>query len=580
MAEKDLNLYVYSLPKQLLDSLKDFAFAEAEDTLQLGQETSNLTPSSDSLADDRLFNQEGGGNSCNICQIVNTSPEDQREHFKSDLHRYNVKRKLIRLPPVTTDEFEKSLEELDESISGSGEESDTDEVSTLLSRTRIDELTVVEDYTEVAPIRSPYHLFTSPLLPADSFFAIYRALFPTEPGTVLNGLKAAQFSTGVTAIFMIGGGHFAGAIVSHILSNNRGSPVQLLRHKTFHRYTTRRKQGGSQSASDNAHGKASSAGASLRRYNEAALEKEISELMLEWKDFIDKADHVFIRASGKQSRSILFQAGIISANDSRVRNVPFITRRATGKEVKRVWMELTKPKVLERKLFVSKPKPKPVVSNAVEKEIEVVREQTLEEQYTSQIVAMVKRSRTNPLKLYLDSNSITVNFRFEPQDQFHHTPTALHLAASLSLPRMVLYLLVTLKADPTIANAEGRMAWDLSGDRTTRDAFRLARGDLEEIWNWDLAKVPVAITKADIERREAQEQSVEQEKREKAVNRLQQASNNGKEGKSSTRKTLSTATLSVEHQLTSGLSAEARMKIERERRARAVEARMNLQKKG
>lgn len=59
---------------------------------------------------------------------------------------------------------------------------------------------------------------------------------------------------------MISGGHFAGAIFS-------GGVVVL--HKTHHSYVTRRGQGQAQVNRDN-HGNAPrSAGASLRRYNQA-----------------------------------------------------------------------------------------------------------------------------------------------------------------------------------------------------------------------------------------------------------------------------------------------------------------------
>ena len=46
-------------------------------------------------------------------------------------------------------------------------------------------------------------------------------------------------------------------------------------HKTFHRYTVRAKRGTSQSARDSKHGghQPKSAGATLRRFNEAALEQ-------------------------------------------------------------------------------------------------------------------------------------------------------------------------------------------------------------------------------------------------------------------------------------------------------------------
>lgn len=63
---------------------------------------------------------------------------------------------------------------------------------------------------------------------------------------------------------MLGGGHFAGAIFE-------GNTAVL--HKTFHCYTVRAGQGGTQSSKDSKSGSSQpkSAGASLRRYNEQAL---------------------------------------------------------------------------------------------------------------------------------------------------------------------------------------------------------------------------------------------------------------------------------------------------------------------
>ena len=45
----------------------------------------------------------------------------------------------------------------------------------------------------------------------------------------------------------------------------------MVAHKTFHHYTVRRKQGGSQSSRDSQGNAPKSAGASLRRQQEAAL---------------------------------------------------------------------------------------------------------------------------------------------------------------------------------------------------------------------------------------------------------------------------------------------------------------------
>ena len=76
----------------------------------------------------------------------------------------------------------------------------------------------------------------------------------------LSKLPSPEFSP-KWAILMLGGGHFAGAVFE-------GSNAVV--HKTFHCYTVRAKQGGSQSSADNKSGTnhPKSAGASLRRYNQ------------------------------------------------------------------------------------------------------------------------------------------------------------------------------------------------------------------------------------------------------------------------------------------------------------------------
>ena len=134
---------------------------------------------------------------------------------------------------------------------------------------------------------------------------------------------------------MIGGGHFAAIIVSLIpklVKNHQGQEerqVDVVASKTFHRYTTRRKQGGAQSANDSAHGNAQSAGSSLRRYNEAALQKEVRELLASWKDELERCELIFIRATGTTNRRTLFgyEGAVLKNNDSRIRGFPFTTRR-------------------------------------------------------------------------------------------------------------------------------------------------------------------------------------------------------------------------------------------------------------
>ena len=143
------------------------------------------------------------------------------------------------------------------------------------------------------------------------------------------------------ALMMIGGGHFAAIITSiipKIIKNHQGQEerqVDVLASKSFHRYTTRKKQGGSQSTNDAAKGNAHSAGSSLRRYNEAALQKEVRELLASWKVELGQCEFIFIRATGTANRKILFgyEGAVLKSNDRRIRGFPFTTRRPVHSRV-------------------------------------------------------------------------------------------------------------------------------------------------------------------------------------------------------------------------------------------------------
>ncbi|KAK9476571.1 hypothetical protein V1514DRAFT_166763 [Lipomyces japonicus] len=565
--------YAYSLPQKLLKSLTESQLGPYESSEQI--DTPSLTPSSDPIVN------ESRGKSCGSCSYVASNLADQVTHYKSDWHKFNIKRKVRGQAGVDITEFEKILEELEESISGSGssdseDDNTIDRVSDLIARSTLE--SIQEDEEKRMFAKSPYKLFTFNNLAEDKLLGIYSALFPVnndKPALDLLSQMQTEATSSVTAIFMIGGGHFAGSIVSHVLdSSSKSNPVVQMEHKTFHRYTTRRKQGGSQSANDNAHGKAHSAGSNLRRYNEQALEKDVRELLLSWKQYIDKADNIFIRANGRQNRSILigYEGAVIQSRDSRVKTIPFSTGRATGNEVKRVWLELTRVKVIDRdSLFLSIPKPKSLkpTEKKIEKVNPVVVEPTTEELHSAKISNLIKKSDTVALSAYLSSNKFS-NFRLQPSDKYYHTPTPLHLAASQSRWRIVSALLL-YGEDPTIENNQGRTAWELSGDRATRDAFRIARHKLKESkWDWSKAKVGCPLSQEHVEQRETmmkQEAKLQREKELKSLNVQQSAMAAAK-----TKKLSSTVVVGGNDKL-NGLSAEARLKVERERRARAAEAR-------
>jgi Bacteroidetes VLRF1 release factor len=236
--------------------------------------------------------------------------------------------------------------DLNESISGSESTESTtsstsqDPLSKLLAKHNITSTTLMP--SKVNKSRSPLIWFTSELLPQPTSLGIYRAMFDEEDGQEdpVALLRYQQIHTSkprkrTIALMMIGGGHFAAIIASltpKIVKNHQSQEerqVEVLASKTFHRYTTRRKQGGAQSANDASRGNAISAGSSLRRYNEAALQKEVRELLASWKAELEQCEFIFIRATGSANRKTLFgyEGTLLKSNDSRIRGFPFTTRR-------------------------------------------------------------------------------------------------------------------------------------------------------------------------------------------------------------------------------------------------------------
>ena len=162
---------------------------------------------------------------CHSCDQVFATVDTFRHHFRSDWHRYNIKRRLRGHQGVTEAQFE-DLSDLGsvESLSGSEPELSPDESN-----------------ADAAPtVRLAEKIeFRDPKVD-NSFLVLYRAALPDQE-TI-----ASLATRGSWAVIMAGGGHFCAALW-HV----NGA---LLKHKTFHRYTSRRKQGGSQAAADQARG--------------------------------------------------------------------------------------------------------------------------------------------------------------------------------------------------------------------------------------------------------------------------------------------------------------------------------------
>ncbi|EKJ68762.1 hypothetical protein FPSE_11067 [Fusarium pseudograminearum CS3096] len=619
-------LYLYDLPANVLDTLVLKDDADAEDIAAAESAASSLTESS---SDSNLV----GTQACSLCGLTFTTVIDQRGHLKSDLHHYNLKQKLRGQKPVSEAEFEKLVGNLDESLSGSdSEESDEEEdgrqestLTTLLKKqARLTEKAGDYDEDETAGRagrgKPPLIWFSSPLLPEKNYFGMYRAILTGDeqrnqdlvevlkkkqvepismPKIKEGALPEVAYKGPHIFLCMIGGGHFAAMVVSLAPRPNKNGTTMnreatVLAHKTFHRYTTRRKQGGSQSANDNAKGAAHSAGSSLRRYNEQALVEDVRNLLQEWKALIDTSELLFIRATGMTNRRTLFgpyEGQVLKHNDTRLRGFPFSTRRATQNELMRSFIELTRLKVREIIPVEETKKEADVVPKTSTKpsKPKLSEEEETALLHTSQLQAFVRRSKVPALLSYLKNNNITADFEFQPVEQNHHAPRPLHLAAAQNAAPLVLGLLVRGGADPTIKNNEGKTPFELAGERSTRDAFRVARSELGEAkCAWDDAKVPPAMTKAEADKRDEREKKEagdkEAERRKAEEERLQSEGPKVPEGRKQKGNILAAGLKQTPQEKREaearGLTPEMRMRLERERRARAAEERLRKMQSG
>lgn len=652
-------LYIFDLPEEVLYTLQ----LKVQPTIAPFSETSPpSTPENLSVnGGERQDGSTTSATSCALCGLGFSGLQEQRSHVRSDLHGYNLKQKMRGKNAVTEPDFEKLVGQLDESISGSdstdSDESDEDAaggnklkestLTALLKR----QAKIADGDAEDAPTRkrkrgagkSPIVWFSSPKLPENTSFGVYRAIFSNEeqsqedhlvetiqrkqltakPAPTQQKSKVEdeedggvpigpQIPKGTSAagphffLCMIGGGHFAAMLVSLTpkLTKKHGledRAATVIAHKTFHRYTTRRKQGGSQSANDNAKGNAHSAGSSIRRYNEVALTQEVRDLLQEWKGLIDSADLLFVRATGSTNRRTLFgpyEGQVLNIKDEKLRGFPFNTRRATQSELMRAFIELTRVKIQtidEEELAkqaedASKAKSEPTtISKPTAPKPKPSKQDEEAALHTTQLQALIRRSKAPGMLSYIQSNNLTPNFLFFPAEQNHHAPTPLHLAAASNSAACISSLLVKAGADPTLKNPDGKTAFDIAGDRPTRDAFRLARSQLGEAkWPWDEANIPFALSQPEVDARtlrekqeKAAEEEAEKQRRAAETERLrledkekQDASREKKFGKG---QTMAEPKMTGEEKRMlegRGMTEEMKRRLEREKRARAAEDRM------
>ncbi|WBW74902.1 Cdc48p-Npl4p-Vms1p AAA ATPase complex subunit [Schizosaccharomyces osmophilus] len=601
---------VFTLPDDLLESIElkpdlssHISTPEASEVTENARESRITDPTQKNIL------------SCTVCGINDLSDlENRKQHVKSDWHRFNAKRTGAVLPSVSLDEFEQILDNLTESISGSESDdgSDKEEASkgqlekAFQNSLRISENPQQENEESTNHKKSPIVWFKikhqdllSPL-----FLGIYRHLFPLD--SVITKDQLLEYQTGnqkkplQIAMFMLGGGHFAAMVATNEVS---GKPPQssatpkVVAQKTIHRYTTRRKQGGSQGAADNSKGGIHSAGSSLRRYNELALIRDIQQLFNDWKYLLDKCDLIFIRAIGASNRSIFFSQTdpLVDPKDTRLRTFPFTTKRATHSELLRCYKELVTPKVSnidtqsldtqQQELRKENEAKKGAERELREKQ---ENERKLLTKHTDALLASLKANKLEEALKYLQTNALSINFRFHPLNVHTHTSSPLHYAVAQGNTKLVARLLRE-GADPTVQNGNSKTPYEISSsNREVRDEFSIARYELgEETYDWEMAKVGSAKSRDQIEklkqkakaRSESQKEEREQQeaqRRQEAIKKIKEQEKKDYDANNGKGYSLGINPLRKQDDLKS-LSPEMRQRIEREKRATAAMKRLQKQ---
>ncbi|KAF0687063.1 Aste57867_21144 [Aphanomyces stellatus] len=465
------------------------------------------------------------GLTCGTCRLEFDDVKAQQTHFKSDFHVYNLKRKSKGLDCVGESDFDAyvvasaAARQRRASADASDETSDDRHASSvhhpldLSWSSSSDEDSDTDDTSTSATIKEPLQAYTD----ATSVFKIYNAAFPDYSDkskdayvATLESVQSLASSSFQWAVLLFRAGRFAGGVFRK---------DKVLVHKCFERYTTRRKQGGSQSAHDSAGGKAKSAGAQLRRYNEMALTHDISDLLTKWGPELDGCDRIFLGVA-KTSRGIFFDKTGLTTGDPRLRSVPFGTLRPTYDEVCRVRGVLASAQFSPFREFevkVSTPtttKPKKVTAVVMPPPTTTapVEPAPPAPMPPPPLVAAVDAHDIDAIEALLATTEANVNATDGT------LRTALHVAAQHNLID-VLERLLAAGADPCMGDDHQRVPYFFASTKDARNVFRRFRGAAPDRWDYDAAKIPAALT----DEMEEAAKAREKEKKKRAKERKKEA---------------------------------------------------------
>jgi hypothetical protein len=306
----------------------------------------------------------------------------------------------------------------------------------------------------------------------------------------------------------------------------------------------------------------------------------------------------------------------------------FIRMTQTQAELARCLQELVQVKVSHRTeealraqdeaYLASLPKPRPYPTQPAPESSEkprpprLTKEEELCRDKWSRLLDMVSKGRLEPLKGFWEREGQDIGGVDAPIPEWtgDRRASLLQVAVQAGHEAVVQWLLFDLHADPTTPvslawTKEGgiesdgsdmeappggsrRTAYDLARSRAVRDVFRRCAADHPNWWDWfGVAHVPSALSKEKEEERDDKKKQrrkgLREKMREREMREREQISEvvvpveeppKAKKEPASGAQKLGGSSGSTDG--ISGLTPEMRARVERERRARAAEARMKL----
>ena len=445
---------------------------------------------------------------CRVSDLWLESAAALREHCRSDWYRFNLQRSTKGLPPVAEAAFDELVENggLEEELSGSEDEDDEDEENKSSAAARPDGRVALKDAAGAT-----FLAWRAALLPAGAASAdVPLANLPQ----CLRAFAALRPKP-VWVVVLCRGDHFAAAAVE-LVSPPKGSKraedgLKVLAHKTFHRYVTRRKQGGRQSVADG-NKNIKSAGSSIRRHNEAMLTKEIRELLHSWAPTHLRIAHmIWVAAPGPANASVLYAGADapLSKSDGRLRTIPFQTARPTLAETSRVALRLCRVE------YLSEADAEALLLPATSAASTSSPEEQAAAQAAIQAAAAAEAARREAMAAEAAAHA---QAQADAEAAAAALPSELHDASAAGDAERVAQLLEE-GCDPTRTHIKYtfRVAYDVAKSKEVRNAFRRYRASAgEDKWDWNAAHVPEGLTEEAEMEKEERERAKAKEKKKKA----------------------------------------------------------------